>query len=405
MLVVIGRTLTTGRALAATACFLLAALSKEQGILLPFMLGLWAVTRRLDMGRGQNRASSPRGAFEVISDMPAERMPSDLEYAPPAAAAAAAKAKQAASLLAALLTITLAAYIAIRNHYAPWYWDRYFLDWTINPIVRAHGLDRALIPVAILGRYVALLILPWRLSLDYSAMVFTPWQSPADPYLWIGGVALAGYLAAIGWCLVRRRGVVLFCLGCLGISYFLASNVITIGTIFGERLMYLPSVFFCILAGIALWRIRARPWRVAIVSVIVLLFCVRTETYAWRWNDQLRLYEYSLKVQPRSSQLYLLLADKLHQHGRWDEAEQVMARAREAVPGGWRVWSLSAQFAEARKDFTHAEQWAQKAFQIRPGGDTAIYAAEMAERAAATQPSTQAATQPLRQTPLNPMSN
>jgi hypothetical protein len=405
MLIVIGRATTTRRALAATGCFLLAALSKEQGILLPFMLGVWVVARRLELSRGQERASSAQGAFEVIRSVPTEQVPSAFEDA---ASAPPAKRHPGAALLAGLLTITLAAYISIRNHYAPWYWERYFLDWTINPIVRAHGLDRALIPVAILGRYAALLIAPWRLSLDYSAMVFTPQQSPADPYLWIGGLALAAYLAAIVWCLIRRRGMALFCLGCFGISYFLASNVITIGTIFGERLMYLPSVFFCILAGWALWQLRDARWRIGIVTLIMLLFCLRTETYAWRWNDQLRMYEYSLKVQPRSSQLYLLLADKLHQHGRWDEAERVMAKAREVVPGGWRVWSLSAQFAEARGDFTQAAQWAKKAFQIRPAGDTSQYYAELDDRAAATRPATQPSTQPangpLRQTPLTPMS-
>jgi hypothetical protein len=408
MLVVIGRTLTGRRALAATACFLLAALSKEQGTLLPFMLVLWVAARQLEMARGRDRrASSPRGAFEVIGGgVPTVPVPSTFTEA--AAVAPATGAKQAAALLAGLLTITLAGYIAIRNHYAPWYWERYFLDWTINPIVRAHGLDRALIPVAILGRYVALLFAPWRLSLDYSAMVFTPWQSPADPYLWFGGLVLLAYAAAIAWCLVLRRGVVLFCLACLGISYFLASNVIAIGTIFGERLMYLPSVFFCILAGWGLWQVRDGRWRTTVIAVIMLLFCVRTETYAWQWNDQLRLYEYSLKVQPRSSQLFLLLADKLHEHGRWEEAEQVMARARETVPGGWRVWSLSAQFAEARGNYAQAADWARKAFQIRPAGDTAQYQAELSERAAtaktATPPSaTQPASQPVRQVPLIPM--
>jgi hypothetical protein len=358
LLLVIGRRMTTARAFGATGWFLFAALSKEHGILLPFMLGLWGLTQWL----GKSSADAPAGRL------------SDDE-------------RQAYFLLGALLMITLSAYISVRNHFAPWFWERYFLDWTINPVVRSHGVNRALLPVAILGRYAALLVAPWRLSLDYSAYVFTTVESVADPYLWLGFLALAAWLAAAGWALVRRRGALLFCLGCLGIAYFLASNVISIGTVFGERLMYLPSVFACVLAAVALWQIAKTP-RAVVVGLIVVAFCVRTETYAWHWNDRPSFYAYSLRNQPKSAQLHLLLADQLHRLGQIEESERIIARGRAVAPGAWRLWFMSAQFAVDRGDYRKAVPFAKEAFHLRPGADTSELYSDVLQRSA-TQPATQ----------------
>jgi hypothetical protein len=354
LLLVIGRPMTVWRAVGVTGWFLFASFSKEQGLLVPAMLLGWAIVRRWKAG----------------------------------SVAASAQQRRAGLVLVALLTGTMAAYIAYRNHIAEWYWSRGFLDWTINPVVRSAGPDRWLLPVAILGRYAALLVAPWRLSLDYSATVFTTRQALADPYLWVGIVALLAFTAGLTIAWRRKSVAVVCCLGCLAISYFLASNVITIGTVFGERLMYLPSVFLCILAAIGLARLRPAARWVA-VAIIVAAFCVRTETYARRWNDREAFYAYSVRVQPKSSQLHVLLGDELERRGDLDGAYREYAAAREASPESWRPWYMSARLDEKLERYAEGAQFARQALRLSRAGFAADLYGRLAERAS-SQPTTAA---------------
>ena len=370
LLLVIGRPMTIRRALAVTGCFLFAALSKEQGILLPFMLLAWAAARRWW------NSSSPVIPSDAVTPI------GTLDYASPMGKRARSPEMKAAMWLIVMLTLTLAIYVAYRDSVAKWYWDRGFLDWTLNPIVRSVGADRWLMPVAILGRYATLLVAPWRLAPDYSAMVFTPIQRKDDPYLWLGIAALLCIAALLVYAIRRRKGALLFCLAGLGISYFLASNVVIIGTIFGERLMYLPSVFACILAAMALAKL---PRRNLVLAVILAAWCVRTETYAWQWNDRLRFYRYADAVQPSSAQVILLLADELHRRGNRAEAMAVLARGREVCPGAWKIMDLSVRLAMEGGDYGNALIWARQSLKLRPGPEAAFLLSDIYEQKAASE--------------------
>ena len=77
-----------------------------------------------------------------------------------------------------------------------------------------------------------------------------------DPYLWLGAGVAAAWVVAAGISLVRRRWVILFCLLAMALTYFPASNIVMIATIFGERLMYLPSVFLRHPVALLLARLR-----------------------------------------------------------------------------------------------------------------------------------------------------
>src|SRR6185503_16280610 len=128
-----------------------AVFSKEQGLLTPFML-LGMVWLRKSMGLWSPDDTKP------------------------------------ARLLAAVLTLSMAAYITYRNRILPWYWETSGLDYAMQPMMRSELRDRILIPVALLGRYAALIVAPIRLSPEYGLGVFTHRQNWSDPYLWIGVV-------------------------------------------------------------------------------------------------------------------------------------------------------------------------------------------------------------------------
>jgi len=272
--------------------------------------------------------------------------------------------------LCALLCWTMAAYIVYREHILPWLWDTHFLDAILNPVAASRGLDRWLIPVSILGRYTSLLIFPWRLSMDYSASVFTSTFQPGDIYFYVGIGALIAYAIACGAALRRRSAATLFCLACMGLTYFLISNIMLIGTVMGERLIYLPSVFFVILMASAIARGMQsrvhRRWLSALVVLLIALGSLRTVTYAARWNDPMTLSEAAWHEQPLSSQVALLYARELWHQNSLDRAAAVLAEARQRTPGSAQLWAFSAQIAMDANDLDAAERFMDQASVLAP---------------------------------------
>jgi tetratricopeptide (TPR) repeat protein len=101
-----------------------------------------------------------------------------------------------------------------------------------------------------------------------------------------------------------------------------------LGTVFGERLLYLPSVGFC-LAFAALW-IRASEaltdrWRLVrfaapvTTAAILLALTARTVAYAAVWRDEVSLFTEAVRAQPRSAKAHQLLGAALMEVGRVDE--------------------------------------------------------------------------------------
>src|SRR5439155_7438807 len=150
-------------------------------------------------------------------------------------------------------------------------------------------------------------------------------------------------------------------------------------TIFGERLLYLPSVFFLMVGGRLASNLRAAALTPALLIVLVL-FGLRTITYAHRWNDRERFYETSLADQPNSAQLHLLLADELQAHARDAKArgnpdaehafllraDEILADARRRIPDYYKVWSESAETSFGLGLLDEAYQYVRRAESLEP---------------------------------------
>jgi len=329
---------------AIVACFLLALLSKEQGILVPLLLlAAWPLHRRLH------------------PPSPAQRTPTQW--------------------LTVLLCWLLAIYLIARETYPgpdrsyplSFSWDRSILDATVNPIVASRGIDRIRVPTAILGRYVQLLIAPWRLSPDYGRNVIGSAAHWTDPYLYVGFLAIAAWLALVIHAVRSRRAAVLLCLLGLGATYGMISNyIVLIGTDMAERLLYLPSAFFLILIAMAVAILLQHPWarlRIALalaLSIWIALACVRTFTYARLWNDRLNWARATLEQQPGSIRLHLLLADEWQRRGHLDQAAHVVAGAARIAPDYWFIWYRAAQIAIERGRFNQASADLDRLVELDP---------------------------------------
>jgi len=327
------RPMTVPRAVAITLCCIAAILSKEQGLLAPLLLLLlWLTCLRKPGLRepGQLRISIPS-------------LPGN-------------SSRRSNLLLVALLAFTLAGYIIWRESILKFWWDRNFLDWTINPLVLPDA-DRAIMPLVLLGRYFSLLVFPLRLAPDYGAKVIGWHARPADPFLWLG---IAAAVLWIGWLIIslrRRNAVATFALLSLAATYGMVSNsVILIGTNFAERLMYLPSVFFVLLVAQLLIRLPMRAL-VPVLIVVLALGSVRSFTYARRWNDRLGFYQISLAENPRAIRLYLLLTSEYLARNQPQLAAEVAARGTDELPEYWEVWVSRAVVAMEQGRYDDAQRY------------------------------------------------
>ncbi len=351
----IGKPLTARRAAAVFACFLVALLSKEQGMLFPLLAALLLTAQRL-----------------ARADLPptADREP--------------------LKLLAALACLTLAGYVAYRESILPFFWNRGFLDPTIQPMIQSRGADRLLLPIALLGRYAQLLVVPLKLSIDYGQAVIGPTIPIRNPYLWLGIAAGSLWLLATAAAVRRRSWAAAAALLAAAAAYAPAANLLTvIGTVFGERLIYLPSAFLLIALALAAARLPDRSNRLLTVGLAVLLalFALRTVTYAARWTDRLRFYQLAAADQPKSVRLQLLLGNELLENGRLADAADAGARMRQLAPWYARSWLFSGRVATRRGRFDEAEAYLTEGGRLEPSGRAAAMMDDLRRaRHAATQP-------------------
>lgn len=330
--------MTKPRALAISGLCLVAILSKEQGLLMPFLLAALLPVRRAMF------AKEPALTFEQHNAQ-----------------------HQAMSLTFVLVLWSVIGVIILREEilHLKFEWDRGFLDIAMQPMIHSPRVDRWLIPLGLLGRYFQLLVAPVKLSIDYGLTVLRPTIARDDPYLWLGAAVLLAWMIGLVVSLLRRSWTVAFCLVALALTYSMASNVVMIAAIFGERLMYLPSVFFLILVAMAMARLPAKVWRILLL-VMVLLGCVRTWTYVRRWNDRDAFYEYALKEQPQSLKIHLLVSDADYQKGQLAAARRVMNDAISIYPDYWELWKMCALIDSKSGDWDKAVADWQRAFDLHP---------------------------------------
>jgi hypothetical protein len=319
------RPLTGGRAISIALCFLGALLSKEQGMLFPLLLALLALFR------------APRRAVSQ-------------------------RERGCNRWLAISLLWLESAYMFFREHILKFEWNRQWISWAVNPLMRSAGADRWLMPLVLMGRYVAVLVAPYELSLDYGGGVIGYSVRYHEPYFYLGLAAVLGWLAtfvaliragtrpldvagrsrlSIGGRLARPAA---FAMLGLALTFGMVSNLTAlIGTIFGERLAFIPSAFLTILAGYMVASISSRVRKrviVALVLAMVVLGSVRTVTYARQWNDSASLYRDGLARQPKSVLLHALVYEQYKEAGDWEAARLVGEHCRRQIPEWWESWLM-----------------------------------------------------------------
>lgn len=231
--------------------------------------------------------------------------------------------------LALASLIPIALYVVLR-HQVLGSWSAPATDAADNPMIGTNLFQRFPTILDCAGRYLGLTLWPARLAADYSAPVLSLLRTPTG-FMWLGTIALLGLVALT----VRRRERIegwgsTFTL----ISYAVASNVpVPIGTIFAERLFYLPSaglILVCV-AGIAMVvRTRVALLRPAQALLVLVLIAGAARTWVRNadWKDEASFFKAGVAAQPRSPKMQAAVAVVLNREHRPEEA---LAHAAEAM--------------------------------------------------------------------------
>jgi protein O-mannosyl-transferase len=187
-----------------------------------------------------------------------------------------------------------------------------FLD---NPLMGAHLITAKLTAMALMAKYLWLLIWPAQLSCDYSyAAIPLAKGSLANWLAWVI-VLLVG--AAAAW-QFRRNRLVFFFAAFAFITFFPVSNLpFLIGTIMAERFLYLPAMAFAVCLVLAVYFVAERLGKPkaapAILCLILAALCMRTWRRNMDWQDDLSLWTSAAQSVPQSFKAHAALANALFQ--------------------------------------------------------------------------------------------
>jgi len=232
----------------------------------------------------------------------------------------------------------------------------------VNPLVYVPAGVRICTATSIWGYGLLKTVLPLHLVSDYGPAVFSMIASPADHRFWVSLLVLLLVLG-IGLLRARRDPLLLLAAAALLGFSFLTSNVpLAIGTIFGERLLFVPSLA-C--AFVAAWLAMRVPVKLLTAGKVVLgiwlvLGCFVILSRNGVWSDNKTLFLTDAPRQPRSARLQRNAADSVDP-GDLPKRRMFLERAVAAVPEYGAAWTDLADVYQRSGALEHAEACLRKA--------------------------------------------
>lgn len=203
-----------------------------------------------------------------------------------------------------------------------------------NPLVHVHLAPRLETALVVLWQYLSQLALPLHLSADYSFNAVPVVSSVRDPQF-LGAAVLFTALATLLALNARRAPMLLLAAVFAALPMALTANILfPIGTIKAERLLYLPSVGWCLACG---WLITQVPRRrqtsaVTVITLLVVAYAGRTWMRNRDWQNDLTLFAATVQTVPDDAKAQYNLAKAYEDRGRLDAAMQHFRTALAIYP-------------------------------------------------------------------------
>jgi len=207
----------------------------------------------------------------------------------------------------------------------------------------------------VLGEYLRILVYPAFLGGDFAYAGRIPTLAAATPAFWIATLAWVAALVA-GAALLATRRAPIEGAGILWTFVALTPvlQIVPVGVLLAERLLYLPSAGACLAAAAALSRAlpaaragadparpapaahAARAWAALAIAALALL-AGRTVVRTFDWRTNLALWESELAKAPRDVVVNNNLAVEYTSRGEYRRALERLDVALRAAPWYWRA--------------------------------------------------------------------
>lgn len=266
-----------------------------------------------------------------------------------------------------IIVLTIILYLVLRmmifGNIAPAL-DPDFVD---NPIAHSQIYERIATASAVFFRYILIMIFPVKLSSDYSYHQIPIYQT----FLKIPPAAGILILIAIPVIAVyyRKRYPVLSLAGAFFlIPFLIVSNIIfPIGTIMGERLLYLPAAGFALSVGFPLTRVYLcrKKTITAVLSLLLMLYAMRTVTRNLDWYDNYSLFSADVHNSPQSVKVLCNLGYLTGKNA--NESMEYFRRAIEILPEYSDALKGYGKRLYDQKRFEESSEYYARAVNVSPG--------------------------------------
>jgi hypothetical protein len=200
-----------------------------------------------------------------------------------------------------------------------------------NPLVELSPLRRIGIALSLVGFGISKAIFPLPLSADYSASFFPVSNFWSYHLSWLWLVVLAAFLFLLKPS--KKFPELSFFVAWTFLSLAVTSNIIMpIGTIFAERLWYLPSIGVIGALVVVGHKLLNRAGAVVIGLFVIVVWAHLTRSHVPNWRDNTSLFSYQIKVAAQSAKTQYNYAISLRNEGDFDEAAIHFRQALELYP-------------------------------------------------------------------------
>jgi len=192
----------------------------------------------------------------------------------------------------------------------------FFMD---NPLIGAAPFQGFMTAMAVIGRYLQLLIFPRTLSSDYS---FNQIPVQIDLFAMISLAVVASLIGSALWLRERQKMFAWGVLFLFGMMAPTSNLLLKIGSIMAERFLYLPSIGFCTVAALALCPVsekfarsgNAARW--AFPAVVVIALGARAYARNTDWHDEISLWQSTVRTSAASFKSHMGYGDAIFNVGQ-----------------------------------------------------------------------------------------
>lgn len=229
---------------------------------------------------------------------------------------------------------------------------------------------------------------PATLSHDYSFAQLLPSTSVLDWKAWLTLMLFIGIPFSVSMVFRRLRYKMIFLVLSYVVCVIPAGNFIVMaGTIFGERLQYIPSVWLCIFAGMLMTALfRKVNFKIILVGMVVIVIAASVRTYVRGidWENGMSLAVSGASSAPNSVKTWNDLGmqlgelastekDPVEMAYRYNDAISALDKALSICPRFFNAYANRGIYKSVLGDFPGAEKDLRTAISIYPRNFKANY--------------------------------